>query len=262
MTVPVLEPRWAAPAQVRAAFSLRSGGASEPPWDTLNLGVHVGDDPAAVIENRRRLANALRLPAEPVWLDQVHGCDVFEVDEHSRPAAGVRPRADALVTRSRGVVLAIQVADCLPVLFSSRDGRVLGAAHAGWRGLAAGVLEATVAAMATPAAELVAWLGPSIGPAHFEVGDEVREAFLAAQSSLAPQPINAKAQGAIEAAFQLNPKGRWQCDLPALARQRLAAIGVTQVDGGDWCTAADPVRFFSHRRDQRTGRMAALIWCP
>jgi len=248
MTVPVLEPRWAAPAQVRAAFSLRSGGASEPPWDTLNLGVHVGDDPSAVLENRRRLANALRLPSEPIWLDQIHGNDVVEVDEHSRPVVGLRPRADAVVTRTPGIVLAIQVADCLPVLFASRDGRVLGAAHAGWRGLAAGVLEATVAAMATPPSELVAWLGPCIGPAHFEVGDEVRAAFLASQPGA-------------ESAFKANPKGRWQCDLPELARQRLAVLGLPRVDGGDWCTAADPVRFFSHRRDQRTGRMAALIWC-
>ena len=255
MTVPVMEPRWAAPAGVRAAFSLRSGGASEPPWDTLNLGVHVGDDLSAVLENRRRLAHALRLPSEPVWLDQVHGKDVIEVDERSRPEGGSRPRADAIVTRTPGIVLAIQVADCLPVLFSSRDGRVLGAAHAGWRGLAAGVLEATVAAMARAPADLVAWLGPSIGPAHFEVGDEVREAFLAGS------PGHSGAPRAVEAAFQRNPKGRWQCDLPALARQRLAALGVGKVDGGEWCTSADPVRFFSHRRDQRTGRMAALIWC-
>jgi len=248
MTVPVLEPRWAAPAHVRAAFSLRSGGTSEPPWDTLNLGVHVGDDSAAVLENRRRFVHALRLPSEPVWLDQVHGKDVIEVDERSRPAVGSRPRADAVVTRTSGIVLAIQVADCLPVLFSSRDGRVLGAAHAGWRGLAAGVLEATVAAMATPASDLVAWIGPSIGPAYFEVGGEVREAFLVSQSGA-------------DSAFHPNPRGRWQCDLPALARQRLASLGLTRVDGGEWCTAADPVRFFSHRRDQKTGRMAALIWC-
>jgi len=248
VTVPLLEPKWAAPATVRAAFSLRSGGTSEPPWDTLNLGVHVGDDPSAVLENRRRLANALSLPSEPVWLDQVHGNDVLEVDAHSRPTPDTRPRADALVTRAAGVVLAIQVADCLPVLFSSRDGRVLGAAHAGWRGLAAGVLEATVTAMGVPPAEIVAWLGPSIGPAHFEVGDEVRAAFLASQADA-------------EGAFSPNPRGRWQCDLPALARQRLMALGLGPVAGGSWCTAADPVRFFSHRRDQRTGRMAALIWC-
>lgn len=248
MTVPVLEPVWAAPPQVHAAFSLRSGGTSEPPWDSLNLGVHVGDDPAAVAENRRRLAHALGLPSEPIWLDQVHGAEVVEIDATNRPAPGERPRADAIVTRSSAVVLAIQVADCLPVLFSSRDGRVLGAAHAGWRGLAAGVLEATVAAMGAPASEIVAWMGPSIGPSHFEVGEEVREAFLVSQRDAAM-------------AFSPNPRGRWQCDLPALARGRLAALGVGRVDGGEWCTVADPVRFFSHRRDQRTGRMAALIWC-
>lgn len=247
MTVPVITPQWAAPAGVHAAFSLRSGGASEAPWNSLNLGVHVGDDPAAVAENRRRLAATLALPSEPIWLDHVHGRDVIDVAAPGLPTNGHRPRADASVTRTPGVVLAIQVADCLPVLFSSRDGRVIGAAHAGWRGLAAGVLEATVAAMAVPAGQLVAWLGPSIGPAHFEVGDEVREAFLSSQSG-------------VESAFVLNPRGRWQCDLPALARARLSALGLSQVDGGGWCTAADPVRFFSHRRDQRTGRMAALIW--
>jgi YfiH family protein len=248
MTLPLLEPRWEAPAGVRAAFSLRSGGASTAPWNTLNLGVHVGDDPAAVAENRRRLVHALRLPAEPVWLEQVHGTDVLAVDDRALPAPGTRPRADAVVTRSRGVVLAIQVADCLPVLFASEDGGVLGAAHAGWRGLAAGVLEATLEAMGTPPERVVAWFGPCIGPSHFEVGDEVRAAFLAGQPSAA-------------SAFAPNPRGRWQCDLLQLARQRLAARGLTRISGGEWCTAADPVRFFSHRREQRTGRMAALLWC-
>jgi len=245
--IPLLETGWSAPAGVRAAFSLRSGGASSPPWNTLNLGVHVGDDPAAVAENRRRLANALRLPAEPVWLDQVHGHAVFDLDQMGRPEPGVRPQADAAVTRAAAAVLAIQVADCLPVLFASDDGRVLGAAHAGWRGLAAGVLEATVKAMQVAPERLCAWLGPCIGPAHFEVGEEVRAAFLATQPDA-------------ELAFAPNPRGRWQCDLPRLARIRLAGFGIAQLAGGQWCTAADPVRFFSHRRDQRTGRMAALIW--
>lgn len=245
--IPLLETEWVAPAGVRAAFSLRSGGASAPPWDTLNLGVHVGDDPAAVVENRRRLANALRLPAEPLWLDQVHGHAVFDLDRMGRPEPGVRPQADAAVTRGVAAVLAIQVADCLPVLFASDDGRVLGAAHAGWRGLAAGVLEATVKAMQVPPERLCAWLGPCIGPAHFEVGDEVRAAFLAVQPDA-------------ELAFVPNPRGRWQCDLPRLARARLGRLGLGELAGGQWCTAADPVRFFSHRRDQRTGRMAALIW--
>jgi len=251
VTVPILEPEWAAPAGVQAAFSLRSGGTSAPPWDSLNLGVHVGDDPAAVAENRRRLSHTLDLPSEPIWLDQVHGIEVVQVDSANRPQNGVRARADAAVTRERGVVLAVQVADCLPVLLASDDS-VLGAAHAGWRGLAAGVIEATVAAMQVPPSRLVAWLGPCIGPAHFEVGDEVRAAFLAADPAAADPAA---------AAFEPNVHGRWQCDLPQLARVRLQALGVTQIAGGEWCTAADPVRFYSHRRDQRTGRMAALIWC-
>ena len=214
-----------------------------PPWDSLNLGVHVGDDLAAVAENRRRLAHTLRLPSEPVWLDQVHGTEVARIDS----ANASRPRADAAVTRERGVVLAVQVADCLPVLLAS-EGPVLAAVHAGWRGLAAGVIEATVAAMQVPSSRLVAWLGPCIGPAHFEVGEEVRAAFLAADPAAA-------------GAFERNAHGRWQCDLPQLARARLRPLGVTQIAGGEWCTAADPEQFYSHRRDQRTGRMAALIWC-
>lgn len=253
MSVPILEPQWAAPSGVRAAFSLRSGGTSTPPWDSLNLGVHVGDDSAAVAENRRRLRHTLDLPREPIWLDQVHGTAVVHIDSANgrqrgyESPHGARPRADAAVTRERGVVLAVQGADCLPVLLASA-GPVLGAAHAGWRGLAAGVIEATVGAMQVPPSQLVAWLGPCIGPAHFEVGDEVRAAFLAVDSAAA-------------AAFEANAQGRWQCDLLQLARARLRALGITQVAGGEWCTAADPVRFFSHRRDQRTGRMAALIWC-
>ena len=246
----LIKPEWSVPADVKAAFSLRSGGTSSPPWDSLNLGVHVGDDLDAVARNRHRLGEALALPSQPWWLDQVHGTAVasFEQPPSSAEAAvsAVRPVADAAVTRAAGVVLAIQVADCLPVLLTDETGAVLGAAHAGWRGLVAGVLERTVEAMGVPGAHITAWLGPSIGPAHFEVGQEVREAFLAA--------------GDAASAFTPNPRGRWQCDLPALARARLARLGVTRIAGGDWCTAADPVRFFSHRRDQRTGRMAALLW--
>lgn len=245
-----IKPEWSAPASVQSAFSLRSGGTSSPPWDSLNLGVHVGDDLDAVARNRHRLGEALALPSQPWWLDQVHGTAVatFEQPPSSAEAAvtAVRPVADAAVTRAAGVVLAIQVADCLPVLLTDETGTVLGAAHAGWRGLVAGVLERTVEAMAIPGSSLRAWLGPSIGPAHFEVGEEVREAFLAAGDSAS--------------VFAPNPRGRWQCDLPALARARLERLGVTRIAGGDWCTAADPVRFFSHRRDQRTGRMAALLW--
>jgi YfiH family protein len=262
--MPLLFPDWAAPPGVRAAFTLRSGGASVPPWDSLNLGVHVGDDPLAVAANRRRVAQALSLPAEPCWLAQVHGTGVHEV-ERVGPAAEAAtadaraadapvadppvadpPVADAAVTRSRGAVLAIQVADCLPVLLASDDGAVLGAAHAGWRGLVAGVVERTVECMGHPPARLVAWLGPCIGPQQFEVGEDVREAFLAA--------------GDAPGAFRQSPAGRWLCDLPAIARGRLQRLGVERVAGGEWCTVADPVRFFSHRRDRLTGRMAALLW--
>lgn len=247
MTLPMLETGWSPPAGVRAAFTLRSGGASAPPWHSLNLGTHVGDDPLAVAHNRRRVAQALNLPAEPRWLSQVHGTAVHQVGAptSSAPSDAV-PVADAAVTREAGVVLAIMVADCLPVLLAAEDGSVLGAAHAGWRGLVAGVIERTVESMGEDPSRLRAWLGPCIGPRRFEVGDEVREAFLAA--------------GDAASAFEATPDGRWLCDLPALARARLARLGVTRVAGGRWCTVADPVRFFSHRRDRHTGRMAALLW--
>jgi YfiH family protein len=240
-----LLPDWPAPPRVRAAFSLRGGGASAAPWASLNLGTHVGDDPAAVRENRRRLREALALPAEPRWLEQVHGVAVSR-----DAAAAVPPVADAFVTDRPGVVAAIMVADCIPVLFCDRDGAVVGAAHAGWRGLGAGVLENTVAALGVDPRRLLAWLGPAIGPARFEVGPEVREAFLRSASG-------ADAAGR----FVPSPAGRWLCDLPGLARDRLALLGVGAVTGGGDCTASDAARFFSHRRDApRTGRMAALVW--
>lgn len=246
-----LTPDWPAPPGVRAAFTLRTGGVSSPPWDSLNLGTHVGDDPAAVAENRRRLRAALALPAEPLWLDQVHGATVHEPSAPSqadpRSSDAPRPRADAVVVRAPGQVCAIQVADCLPVIFAARDGTAVAAAHAGWRGLAGGVLEATVRSLGRPGRELLAWLGPAIGPAHFEVGDEVRAAFTAHD----PQAASA---------FAANARGRWQCDLYALARQRLARLGIDAVSGGGWCTCADATRFFSFRRDGRCGRMAALAW--
>ena len=249
MSPPMLDTGWSPPSRVRAAFTLRSGGASAAPWDSLNLGLHVGDDPLSVAHNRRRVAQALSLPAEPRWLAQVHGVAVHHAPLEAPLAdalAAVPPTADAAVTRDPGVVLAVMVADCLPVLLTSADGSVLGAAHAGWRGLVAGVIERTVEAMGHDPAGLEAWLGPCIGPRHFEVGEEVREAFLAA--------------GDAASAFEATPGGRWLCDLPALAKARLARLGVTRVAGGQWCTVADPVRFFSHRRDRQTGRMAALLW--
>ena len=242
-----IAPNWRepAPARVRAAFTLRTGGVSAPPFDSLNVGGHVGDAADAVAENRRRVRERLQLPSEPVWLQQVHGANVLELDE---PGSSVRlDPADAVITRRNGVVCTIQVADCMPVLFAAPDGSVVGAAHAGWRGLAAGVLEATVRKMGVDAGQLLAWLGPAIGPDHFEVGDDVRTAFTEQDAEAA-------------SAFTPNARGRWQCDLYSLARRRLAAAGVSAVSGGGWCTYADATRFFSYRRDGQCGRMAAMIW--
>jgi YfiH family protein len=241
--VTILTPEWPAPPEVHAAFTLRSGGVSAPPFDSLNVGTHVGDDPAAVAENRRCLRTHLRLPEEPAWMEQVHGIEVLDLDVQ-RSAAGIA--ADAAMTRRAGAVCAVQVADCLPVLLAARDGSAVAAAHAGWRGLAAGVLEATVRRLAVEPGGLIAWLGPAIGQAHFEVGEEVRRAFLAHDAGAA-------------SAFAANSRGRWQGDLAGLARRRLAALGVADF-GCYWCTYSDGSRFFSYRRDGRCGRMAALIW--
>ena len=240
----VLTPAWRAPRAVRAAFTLRNGGISAAPFDSLNLGAHVGDSSAAVAENRRRIRSELNLPSEPTWLEQVHGTRVADLDT---PGEDSRGPADAVITRQAGKVCVVQVADCMPVFFAARDASAVAVAHAGWRGLAAGVLEATVTKLAVAPGELSAWLGPAISAQHFEVGGEVRAAFLDRHPGDA-------------AAFGPNPRGRWQCDLAALARRRLAALGVTQVSGAEWCTYADAGRFFSFRRDGRCGRMAALIW--
>ncbi len=246
---------WPAPPGIQALTSLRSGpGQSLLPFDRFNLGLRCGDDPAHALANRRRLDTELQLPQAPRWLQQVHGIHAVRFDRGESEfspglAAGDAPEpiADAAVTASAGVVLAILTADCLPVLLCSRDGQHLGAAHAGWRGLAAGVLESTVVAMATPADGLIAWLGPAAGPQNYEVGEEVRAGFL-------------DVDPAADAAFVATRENHWRIDLYLLARQRLAAVGVEHVFGGGLCTIADPQRFYSHRRDQRTGRMASLIW--
>lgn len=233
-------PDWPAPSQVRALSTTRHGGVSQPPWDSLNLGMHVGDDPARVAQNRARLREAL--PAEPLWLEQVHGTGVWQ--------AGVAPRrADAAVSRTPGEVCAIMTADCLPVLFADHAGTVVAVAHAGWRGLCAGVLERTVEAMGAAPGDVLAWLGPAIGPAHFEVGPEVREAFMASDAVAAD-------------AFRPGNGDRWLADIFLLAQQRLHAAGLpgSNVFGGGLCTVTDRGRFFSYRRDGVTGRMASLIW--
>jgi YfiH family protein len=241
----LLVPDWPAPVRVRAAFTLRVGGVSTGSYASLNLGHHVGDQPLAVAENRRRLGAGLRLPAEPLWLSQVHSTVVVAADR--LPPNELAPPGDAALTRQPGRVLAVLVADCLPVLLARRDGAAVAVAHAGWRGLAAGVIEATIAALGCAGDELVAWLGPAIGQANFEVGDEVRAAFCEHDRQ------------AVEA-FVANARGRWQCDLSLLAQQRLSALAVHSIHGEPRCTYAQSDAFYSFRRDGVTGRMAALIW--
>ncbi|HQU14866.1 MAG: hypothetical protein B7Z66_01385 [Chromatiales bacterium 21-64-14] len=235
-------PDWPAPPSVGAAVTTRQGGVSVGPYRSLNLGDRVGDDPRAVAENRARVMAALALPAMPDWLEQCHGTRVLRL-----PADARDWRADAAWTADPGVVCAVLTADCLPVLLCDRAGTRVAAVHAGWRGLAAGVVEAAVAALATPGRELLAWLGPAIGPSAFEVGDEVRQGFLAPDSASAD-------------AFRPSRPGHWHADLSALARRRLTQCGVEAAFGGDDCTYREANRFFSYRRDRVTGRMAALIW--
>jgi YfiH family protein len=241
----LLDFEWRLPPGVRAAFTTRLGGVSTAPWDSFNVATHVNDDPAHVAANRARLRELSHMSAEPAWLNQVHGVAVSDLDGVAASEGPVT--ADASVSSHAGAACVVMVADCLPVLFCSRDGRRIGAAHAGWRGLASGVLEATVRALAVPGGELRAWLGPCISREHFEVGEEVREEFVSKDAGAA-------------SCFGQNPRGRWQADLVALARRRLAALGMTDVHGGSWCTFADRERFYSHRRDGKGGRMAALIW--
>ncbi len=235
-----LRPQWAAPAGVRALMTTRAGGVSHGPYASFNLSERVGDDPFAVEQNRAVLRAVL--PHDPVWLHQVHGVDVVDAAAVSAPVT-----ADAAWTRSHRVVCAVQVADCMPVLLADRAGTVVGIAHAGWRGLAAGVIERTAEAMRVAAGDLVAWLGPAIGQDAFEVGPEVRAAFLERDADAAP-------------AFRPGAPGKWHADLAALARLRLARLGVAAVAGGTWCTFTDEARFFSYRRSRVTGRMAALVW--
>ncbi|CAI8698797.1 polyphenol oxidase YfiH [Pseudomonas sp. IT-P12] len=234
-----LIPDWPAPAGVKACVTTRTGGVSLAPFDSLNLGDHVDDSPEAVAENRRRLTE--RFSIQPAWLKQVHGIAVAHADP------GQVATADASWTATPGIACAAMTADCLPVLFCDRAGTRVAAAHAGWRGLAAGVLEATLDTLAVPAGDVLVWLGPAIGPQAFEVGPEVREAFV----RQVPESARAFVPGAHE--------GKLMADIYELARLRLAARGVTAVYGGGLCTVTDP-RFFSYRRHPRTGRFASLIW--
>lgn len=247
MSADWITPEWPAPPRVRALMTTRHGGVSPPPYDSLNLAGHVGDDPQAVAENRRILRRYL--PAEPLWLTQVHGAGVAEAGVD---ATGVE--ADAAVARAPAQVCAVLTADCLPVLLCDTRASVVAAAHVGWRGLAAGVLEATVRAMRIGPARVLAWLGPAIGPDAFEVGEEVRQAFIE-QDPFAATAFRPALPGTLDGV----PR-KWLADLYALARLRLKALGVEQVYGGVGCTYREAGRFYSYRRDGRTGRMAALIW--
>ena len=238
-------PQWPAPTRIAALFTTRAGGVSTAPYDSLNLGLHVGDRTQAVLRNRYILRNAL--PADPVWLQQVHGTHVACLDD-----GAPQREADAAVTRRPHTVCAVMVADCMPVLLCDRDASVVACAHAGWRGLSAGVVEATLAAMDCRADCTLAWLGPAIGPQAFEVGADVRDSFLSRHPDDAAC-FHDKASGS-------RGEPKWWADLPELARRRLHRAGVRSVYGGRECTVSDRTRFFSHRRDGHCGRHAALIW--
>lgn len=236
-----IKPDWPLPSHVHAAVTLRTGGVSTGGYASLNPAAHVSDDPAHVQTNRQIIRDMLQLPAEPVWLQQVHGVRVVNADESTR-----QETADASFTDQAGIVCAVLTADCLPLLFCGDQGNVIAAAHAGWRGLQAGIVARTLEAM--NCRDVTVWLGPAIGPEHFEVGEEVREAFVSGNSKTA-------------SAFRATEPGKWLADIYRLARIELAKLGVEQVFGGDLCTVAEPQRFYSYRRDgATTGRMASLIW--
>ena len=235
-------PDWPAPVQVHALSTLRQGGVSNAPYDSLNLADHVGDDKQAVAANRKRLICAAALPSTPCWLKQVHGTNVIDAGYVAKVCT-----ADASYTDKPGVVCTVLTADCLPLLLCDRHGRVVCAVHAGWRGLAGGVIEAAITALGLDTRDLLAWMGPAIGPDVFEVGDEVRRQFINIDNDS-------------QEAFRPSPQGRWLADIYHLARLRLLKRGVQHIYGAKWCTLSDPERFYSYRRNGNTGRMATMIW--
>ena len=234
-------PDWRAPKNVRAVTTTRVGGVSRGPYESFNLGDRAGDDPECVRRNRALLRATLNLPSEPVWLKQVHGVSVVDA------AAPAGATADGAWSGTPGVVCVVLTADCLPVFLCDREGTKVALVHAGWRGLAAGVIEAGVRALGVPGENLLAWLGPAIGPQSYEVGDDVRNAFIGVDPDAAR-------------AFAPRAAGRWLADMYTLARQRLAALGVREIHGGGRCTFRERDKFFSYRRDGVCGRMASLIW--
>lgn len=238
-----IEPDWPAPPWVRAVSTTRQGGFSCVPFNGLNLADHVGDDPVAVTRNRDLLRKSLNFPVEPSWLMQVHGCNVVE----ATGTVNKRLEADGSFTIGPGGICVVLTADCLPILLCDQKGTQVAAVHAGWRGLAAGVVEAALRCFSVSGAEILAWLGPAIGPGAFEVGEEVRDIFIKYDSNSAD-------------AFVSNKPHHWLMDIYQLARERLVGYGVDHIYGGDFCTVSDAERFYSYRRSGMTGRMGSLIW--
>lgn len=244
-------PDWPAPARVKALFTTRNGGVSGPPYASLNLGNHVGDDPLRVEQNRALLRSLL--PENPSWLKQVHGTAVIDAGTRSCEAGSCEAEeGDAAFTRERAKVCAVLVADCLPILLCDREGTIVGLMHAGWRGLAAGIIQRTISTIDHRGSPLMAWLGPAIGPDRFEVGEEVRNIFIRRDRKSAGAFVRAPGDG--------NAHDKWLANIFLLAQQQLVDAGVTEIHGGGICTYSDPARFFSYRRDGTTGRMAGLIW--
>ena len=242
-------PEWPAPPNVRAVVTTRVGGVSVAPFDSFNLAFHVNDNAVAVVENRRKLLTALNEIAPcgpPQWLQQVHGTEVVDAFSEPKIRAQNVPEADAVTTTHRGLPCVVMTADCLPVFFSDRNGNRVAVAHAGWRGLCNGILENTLARFTNPA-EVMCWLGPAIGANAFEVGADVRDAFMKVDKSAA-------------SAFVAKANGKYYADIYELARQRLVKAGIGMISGGEMCTVSDSERFYSYRREQTTGRMASIIW--
>ncbi|MES9832205.1 MAG: peptidoglycan editing factor PgeF [Candidatus Thiodiazotropha sp. LLP2] len=240
--IELIQPDWPAPANVRACTTTRIGGVSQGSFDSLNLATHVGDDPAAVTHNRRELFSECGFPSEPFWLNQIHGCKIAD-SYQDQPGC----EADGAVTANTGVVCAVLTADCLPLLLTDTQGREVAAVHAGWRGLAAGIIEQAISRMQARPESILAWMGPAIGATAFEVGEEVRQTFIA--------DADGDKQG-----FKQGRPGHWWADIYLLARLRMERAGVGFISGGDYCTVTDRERFYSYRRDGMTGRMASLIW--
>ena len=238
-----IRPDWPAPSNVQAAATTRQGGISQGRFASFNLGFHTQDDALAVCHNRQQLYAQLQLNQEPAWLKQVHGNSVVDAANVTEPVT-----ADASICCQPGKACVVMTADCLPVLLCDQAGRCVAAVHAGWRGLAAEIIGATVAAMPCQTEDLMVWLGPAIGPEAFEVGNEVRAEFLQLDDE------------GNQACFKPSPSGRWLADIYELARRELRALGITAIYGGGWCTVSDPARFYSYRRDGSSGRMASLIW--